>query len=179
MSLDQELFAGVTPTPRANDPQALALLTVRALMAAGLSPPFGADLDDMARVWGGGLAGKDVIAVGEATREWTRGGTTFPTLAEFTDLVDQIARRHPPARNANASRTARVACDFCGGSGWGEGEPDEKNGTTYSTVIPCEVCNPKRWEWWRDGHSNAGHDRGSCDHELCGSAGSHHGRRVR
>jgi hypothetical protein len=173
MISDEEMFA----SDETRSVQALAMLTVRALLAAGLSPPFGVDIDDMAVVWGAELATRDARAVAEATREWTRSGGAFPTLADFLATVDAVAT--PLTRQATA--TSGRACSFCGGSGWGEAQSDEERNTAaYSTVMPCETCNTKRWEWWQEGHGAPHHDRGSCDHELCSApAGQKAFRRSR
>jgi hypothetical protein len=170
MSYDLDpIFADLPDESRARAERAMKAgaavhAAVTIMQAANLGPKYGTDLDDLERLWSERLANHDPEAILAAARDWAVDAHEFPDLADFTNVVSGMQRRHEALVRGRASRQIGDTCAECGDTkdnrteGWVE---TIDNGSCQRTVRPCSLCKPEQYAVWAAGCFDPDHK--GCD----------------
>jgi len=133
-----------------NEGMTKARAAIDIFRAAGLRTPFGFDQDAAEELWGAKIGRFDLSAVLGAANEWVTLEKEFPTISEFSMIVEQYHRIGNPTSHQTR------ACPECGRS-----DGEDTFGWVYRsdptvpgpmTVRPCSMCRPEMHRMWLAGH---------------------------
>jgi hypothetical protein len=161
---DVELFSDVPGEPTLAQVLDLGETVIRALLAAGLPPPYGFT-DAMAegdafKMWGSALAEHGYANCLQAVTLWCTGDNPgFPSIPEFLQYVAAVELEfRQEQERLNRDPTDLRECGDCDPETPGYVRVEEENvPERLWPLAPCESCNTRKHDVWKSGHYNSNH----------------------